>query len=206
MYTTSLHGFGDLPTGPGWNQGVQPVATLGEGGTAVPVAAGDFTIPYTGGVAGGAIQPGIFVNSLGYASQASIDASAAAVRLLDIAKTYGYVSTGQPALTQYASGALVPYLQYSVEQYTPPPNTLNNVAPVAVSITPVPPTSAINPPASFPPVTSQQIANGTTGNAVDQSTFPNFSGATTWLESHWMLIAAGVAAVVILPSLLGGKR
>lgn len=53
------------PTGPGWDQGNQPVATLGEGGTAIPVASGDFNI--AGNVAG------YWKNKLGYSSKATTD-------------------------------------------------------------------------------------------------------------------------------------
>lgn len=86
----------------------------------------------------------------------------------------------------------------------PPSNTLNNVAPVPVSVTPAQPTTQLYPPSYQPPVTQQQIANGTMGGT--GTTNINLTGATTWLQSNWMLIAAGIAAVVILPSILGGKR
>ena len=85
-----------------------------------------------------------------------------------------------------------------------PPNTLNNVAPVPVTVTPLPPTNVLNPPVqNWFPLNPTQVANGTTG---ESTMFPDMSGATSWLQSNWMLVAGAVAAVVILPSLLGGKR
>jgi len=85
----------------------------------------------------------------------------------------------------------------------PGSNTLDNVAPSPVSVDPGVPTSALNPPVqNWFPLNPTQVANGTTG----ESTLPDMSGATSWLQSNWMLVAGAVAAVVILPSLLGGKR
>jgi hypothetical protein len=85
----------------------------------------------------------------------------------------------------------------------PVSNTLNNVAPTPVSVTPLPATSVLNPPVqNWFPLNPDQIANGTTG----ESLLPDMSGATSWLQSNWMLVAGAVAAVVILPSLLGGRR
>ena len=84
-------------------------------------------------------------------------------------------------------------------QLPPPPNTLNNVAPVPVSVTPLPGTSVLNPPSvNQTPVTQQQIVNG--------MALPDMSSATSWLQANWKVVALGVAAVVVLPSLLGGKR
>lgn len=84
------------PTGPGWNQGTQPGPTLGEGGTALPVASGDFTNPVAG-------EPGVFTNAQGYSSQASLAANAAAVSDLEAAWDKGYVSTGGSALSQLSA-------------------------------------------------------------------------------------------------------
>lgn len=85
-----------------------------------------------------------------------------------------------------------------------PPNTLNNVAPPPGSVSVTNPTNVLNPPVqNYYPVTQQQIANGSGTSILG---LPDLSGATTWLESNWMLIAGGLAALVILPSVLGGKR
>lgn len=87
----------------------------------------------------------------------------------------------------------------------PPPNVLTNVAPTPITTPVTNPTNALNPPVqNWFPVNPQAIANGTTGGSV--LGLPDLSSATTWLQSNWMILAAGVAAVVILPSLLGGKR
>ena len=86
---------------------------------------------------------------------------------------------------------------------TPPsnPNVLNNVAPPPIVPPVTNPTNVLNPPTpNTLPITQTQIANGS------GLTLPDLSGATTWLETNWVVIAAGVAALVILPGLLGGKR
>lgn len=86
---------------------------------------------------------------------------------------------------------------------TPPPpidNTLNNVAPTPVVVTPQPPIVMINPPTQTVPVTPGQVANGTTGP------LGSMPGLTTWLESNWMIVGAGILALAILPSIMGGKR
>lgn len=88
---------------------------------------------------------------------------------------------------------------------TPPPNTLPGVAPVPVSVTPAPGTNVLNPPPqNWFPLNPTQIQNGTTGGSI--LGLPDLSGATAWLQTNWMPLAAGLAAIVILPSLLGGKR
>ncbi len=86
---------------------------------------------------------------------------------------------------------------------TPPsnPNVLNNVAPPPITPPVTNPTSVLNPPPVVQtPITQTQIANGS-GIAL-----PNLSGVTSFVETNWVLIAAGVAALVILPGLLGGRR
>ncbi len=85
---------------------------------------------------------------------------------------------------------------------SPPPNTLDNVAPVTYGGPVTNPTSVLNPPVqNWFPLNPTQIQNGTTGGSnID------LSGAESWLQTNWVLVAAGIAAVVVLPSLLGGKR
>lgn len=109
-------------------------------------------------------------------------------------------SYATPAPQQTYNPASVPGSQV----LPPPPNVLNTVAPTPVSVTPSQPTTQLYPPSYQPPVTTQQIANGTTGSAF--LGLPDMSSATDWLSQNWMLVAGAVAAVVILPSLLGGKR
>lgn len=85
--------------------------------------------------------------------------------------------------------------------YAPPPsNTLDNVAPTPVVVNQVPPTQVLTPPVPLPPVTQTQVQNGTTG---PQNSMP---GLTSWLETNWVIVAAGIAALVILPGLMGGRR
>lgn len=100
-----------------------------------------------------------------------------------------------------------PYNPASVpgsNQLPVPPNVLNNVAPTPITTPVTNPTNVLNPPTGQFPINPQSIANGTTGGTI--LGLPDLSGATTWLQANWMLVAGGLAALVILPSLLGGKR
>lgn len=51
-------------------------------------------------------------------------------------------------------------------------------------------------------------SNAGSGSGTSQNTNANtdLSSATDWLTANWPLLAAGVAALVILPGLLGGRR
>lgn len=84
----------------------------------------------------------------------------------------------------------------------PGSNTLTNVAPTPTNVTPAPQTNVMTPPPfTEAPVTVQQIQNGNGA----QSGGLDMSGATSWLESNWGLVAVGIAAVVLLP-MLGGRK
>lgn len=125
--------------------------------------------------------------------------------------------------TPEALGAKYGALAYQIMQqkqsqtiYAPPPdNTLNNVAPTPTPIPVTNPTPVLVPPSSTPVITPTQIANGNPGtpnptvtlpNGSAPQTLPDLSGVTDWLTANWPLLAAGVAALVILPGLLGGRR
>lgn len=87
----------------------------------------------------------------------------------------------------------------------PGSNTLTNVAPQPTNVTPAPQTNVMTPPPfTESPVTIQQIQNGNGAQSGSGVGF-DMSGATSWLEAHWELVAVGVAAVILLP-MLGGKR
>lgn len=86
--------------------------------------------------------------------------------------------------------------------YAPPPpsNTLDNVAPTPVTVTPAPSTNVLTPPTQTVP--PSQLSNGTaTGTATNA-----MPGLTSWLESNWVLLAAGLAALAILPGMMGGRQ
>ena len=131
----------------------------------------------------------------------------------------GSCGTSSPS----ALGAKYGALAYQIMQqklsntiYAPPPdNTLNNVAPTPVVVPVTYPTPVIQPPTSTPVITPTQIANGNPGapnpivtlpNGSPSVVLPDMSGVTTWVETNWPLLAAGVAALVILPGLMGGRR
>lgn len=90
--------------------------------------------------------------------------------------------------------------------YTPPapvtPYNPQNVP--GSSVLPTPPT-VLTPPTTTPPVTPTQIQNGTTGTQGTTGGL-DMSSVTPWLEGNWQLLAAGLAALVILPMVLGGRR
>jgi hypothetical protein len=82
---------------------------------------------------------------------------------------------------------------------TSPTNALSNSAPVYTPPPVTKPTNVLNPPAGGGNPTAGQ--QNVTGNQV-----PGASTAQSWLEANWFLIAAGVAALVILPQMMKGGR
>lgn len=89
-----------------------------------------------------------------------------------------------------------------------PVNTLTYVAPTQVTVSPMPPTNVLTPPTAQQTPTQQQIANGqtVTGGMLTNTGFPDLSGATSWVQSNWPILAAGVATVILLPMLMGGRK
>lgn len=79
-------------------------------------------------------------------------------------------------------------LTNSAPTYTPPPNTN--------------PTNVLSPPATGNPTAGSKNVTGQTDQT--QST-DSTSDITAWLQANWILVAAGVAAVVVLPSLMKGR-
>jgi hypothetical protein len=124
--------------------------------------------------------------------------------------------TSPQALGQKYGALAYQIMQQKLSQtiYAPPPpgNTLDNVAPTPVVVTPAPPTVVLSPPQSTPVITPTQIANGNPGANPPVYSYgtvpalPDMSGVTDWLTANWMILAAGAAALVILPSVMGGKR
>ncbi len=101
-------------------------------------------------------------------------------------------ASGQKASTYQSgdTGSLsnpINVLSNSAPTYTPPPNTN--------------PTNVLSTPATGNPTSGQ---NNVTG---PQSTTPGSSSTdiAAWLQANWIYLAAGVAAVVILPSLMKGR-
>lgn len=82
-------------------------------------------------------------------------------------------------------------------------NALDNVAPTPVVIPQPTYTNAITPPVAIVPLTAQQIANAQT--ATPNVASSAFASAEGWLTDHWK-IAAIIAAVLLLPGMMGGKR
>lgn len=93
-----------------------------------------------------------------------------------------------------------------------PANVLNTVAPTQVQVnqTPAQSNALANGAAQTQMNTPSpsQIVNGSNVTP-NTSTQVNSDGTTdeviTWVESNWMLLAAGLAAVIILPSLLSHR-
>lgn len=80
-----------------------------------------------------------------------------------------------------------------------PTNTLTNTAPQYTPPPQVKPTNVLAPPSTpANPISGQQNVTA----PADQSQ----NSAVSWLESNWVLVAAGVAAVVFLPQLMKGGR
>lgn len=79
-----------------------------------------------------------------------------------------------------------------------PINTLSNSAPVYNPVVPAPPTNVLSPPQTGNPTSGQQ---NVTSPPNQQST--DTLDVTQWLKDNWVLVAAGVAAVVFLPSMMG---
>jgi len=109
--------------------------------------------------------------------------------------------------TPQALGQKYGTLAYQIMQMiggntAPPPsgNVLDNVAPTPPVIYSPPPTQSLTPPVPLPPITPGQVVNGT---PVPTNSMP---GLTSWLETNWVMVAVGVAALAFLPSMLGGRR
>jgi hypothetical protein len=92
-------------------------------------------------------------------------------------------------------------------------NTLNNVAPTKSTVVSTPPqsnalansaaqTNMATPSASQITAGQNVTANPNTSVGVNSSTDSTEDAAINWIEGNWMLLAAGLAALVILPSLL----
>lgn len=105
----------------------------------------------------------------------------------------------------YPCGTSQGQLYYTGQQFVP--NALNYSAPTQTTVSPMPPTNVLTPPTAQQTPTQQQIANGMTVTGGTLSNMPAaMSGAVTWAESNMGLIAAGVAAVFLLPMLMGGRK
>lgn len=83
-----------------------------------------------------------------------------------------------------------------------PINTLTNTAPVYTPVVQAPSTNVLSPPQTGNPTGDKKNVTGdqSTNN---QSTDNSTDGITAWIKQNWVLIAAGVAAVVFLPSMMG---
>lgn len=106
--------------------------------------------------------------------------------------------------TPYGSTNVYDYwVAHPVAQSYPTPTPQQPYNPADVPGSSVLPTVLYPPTSTVPSVTPTQIQNGTTGT---QGSSADMSGVTTWLESNWQLLAAGLAALVVLPMVLGGRR
>lgn len=103
---------------------------------------------------------------------------------------------------QYLSGQ-APSISTAAGNPWLPPNTLNTVAPTQTVVNQAPTTNALNPPNGTQQVpTYQQVVGGQTGGSVA----PAFvTEATSWIQNNLGLVAAGIAAVIILPMVMGKK-
>jgi len=95
-------------------------------------------------------------------------------------------------------------------------NTLDAVAPGTLAVITGPAVNAMSPPSGSTAVTPQSIANAmtVTGGAslvngpgagtMAAEASPGFdtSEITTWIKANWILIAAGVGALILLPALI----
>lgn len=102
-----------------------------------------------------------------------------------------------------------------------PDNTLDAAAPTTKTVNPLNPVNVLSNSAaqtgSGTPVTQQSIANtqNVTGNAsnttvngtTNTSSDVTIGGVdvTSWIEQNWVLLAAGAAALFILPGLMKGR-
>ena len=111
------------------------------------------------------------------------------------------VAKYQALYQQWASGQRASsYQSGDTGTLTSPTNTLSNSAPVFTPPPVTQPTNALNPPgASGNPTAGQQ---NVTGNQTPVAPVD----ITSWLESNWVLVAAGIAALVFLPQMMKGGR
>jgi len=88
-----------------------------------------------------------------------------------------------------------------------PTNTLSNTAPQTTTVYPTQPTTSLTPPPPQQTPTMTQIVNSqTVAGATLTNTAGGFEAANAWFSENWKLVAAGVAALVVLPMVLGGRR
>jgi hypothetical protein len=90
----------------------------------------------------------------------------------------------------------------------PPTNALVTSAPYQPPIISAPQQNVLAPPSAPAPVVPAQTisTSPTTSFNGAPPPFVDASFATLWIEKYWPLLAAGVAALVVLPNLTGGNR
>lgn len=117
---------------------------------------------------------------------------------------------------KYASG---PLPNSAVNTVQSNPNVIASSAPVVKTVTPAPQTNALSNSAAQTTtgsgVTPTAVANtsnvsGNSSNGQGGAPAPDVTvggvDITSWLESNWILVAAGAAALLILPGLMKGGR
>lgn len=85
---------------------------------------------------------------------------------------------------------------------TNPVNVLTNTAPTYTPPPQTKPTNVLAPPQTGNPTSGNQNVTG--DQTQTQTQAPN--DITAWLEANWVLVAAGVGALILLPSLMKGGR
>lgn len=115
---------------------------------------------------------------------------------------------GYVAPTVFVSGPGYQLQQQAYQQqvYQQTQNALDRVVPQTGSITPTEPTSALRPPSSQPALNAQDIqyAQGTDVLTTRPGEAPAMP-ISNWIQDNWALLAAGAAALILLP-MMGGRR
>lgn len=103
--------------------------------------------------------------------------------------------------------------QPPIQQYVPPPpNALTVVAPTPVYVAPQPTQNYLTPPTQNPysvnpnTIVNNQSPAPAAADTTQQTTVVNAPTASdqaiVWLKDNWILVAAGIGAAIILPSIL----
>lgn len=88
-----------------------------------------------------------------------------------------------------------------------PTNTLSNTAPIYTPPPTTSPSNVLNPPSGTtnPVGGNQNITGQQQSQQHQQSQQSTTDDALSWLKDNWLLVAAGIGAVVLLPSLMGKR-
>lgn len=114
-----------------------------------------------------------------------------------------------PNMPAPPTGYVAPSVYVSGPNYETQQNALNRIAPTSTGVTPSGTQNVLQtqaPTGGSPQVGSPYGATGTDALTTRPGEESQQMAISGWLEQNWVLLAAGAAALVLLPNLMGGRR